>query len=159
MNISTRLTRYLNEKSIPYQEVEHFHSNSSIGTAITANISLKQIAKAVLLKNHEDKKLMAILPAADKINLSVLNENLHGSYQLMKEHEVYQLFSDCNLGAVPPAAEAYHLSMVCAQELTQLKKVYLEAGDHETLLCVNQDDFKTLMTSGKHLHFSREVFH
>ncbi|NQY48892.1 MAG: YbaK/EbsC family protein [Colwellia sp.] len=159
MNTSTRLTRYLTEKSIPYHVVEHFHSNSSVGTAITANISLKQIAKAVLLKNHEDKKLLAILPAADKISLSVLNENLHGSYQLMKEQEVYQVFSDCNPGAVPPAADAYHLSMVCEQELAKLSKVYLEAGDHETLLCVNQHDFKTLMTSGKQLHFSREVFH
>lgn len=159
MNTSTRLTRYLTEKNIPYQEVAHFHSNSSVGSAITANISLKQIAKAVLLKNHEDKKLMAILPADHKISLSALNDNLHGSFQLMKEKEVYQVFSDCNHGAIPPAADAYHLTMVCEAELDQLSKVYLEAGDHETLLCVNQDAFKSLMTSGKHLHFSRQVFH
>jgi len=159
MNTSTRLTRYLAEKSIAYQEIRHFHSNSSIGTAITANISLKQIAKAVLLKNHEDKKLMAILPAAHKISLSALNDNLHGSFRLMKEQDVYQLFSDCKEGAVPPAAKAYNLSMVCERELDQLAEVYLEAGDHKTLLCVQQNDFKTLMSSGKHLHFSREVFH
>ncbi|KGJ96317.1 aminoacyl-tRNA deacylase [Colwellia psychrerythraea] len=159
MNTSTRLTRYLIEKSIPYQEIEHFHSNSSICSAITANISLKQIAKAVLLKNHEDKKLMAILPAAHKISLSALNKNLHGCFRLMKEQEVYQVFSDCNHGAVPPAAEAYHLSMVCERELDQLAEVYLEAGDHETLLRVSQEDFKAIMSSGKHLHFSREVFH
>ena len=159
MNTSTRLTRYLTEKNIPYQEIAHFHSNSSIGTAITANISLKQIAKAVLLKNHEDKRLMAILPAAHKISLSALNDNLPGNFRLVKEKEVYQVFSDCNLGAIPPAPDAYHLNMVCDTELDQLPKVYLEAGDHETLLCVSQDAFKSLMTSGKHLHFSRQVFH
>lgn len=159
MNTSTRLTRYLIENNIPYQAVEHFHSNSSIGTAITASIPLKHIAKAVLLKNHEDKKLMVILPAADKIRLSVLNDNLHGSFQLMKERELYQLFSDCNHGAIPPAPVSYHLTMVCEKKLNNLSKVYLESGDHETLLCVAQDDFKTLMTSGKHLNFSREVFH
>ncbi len=159
MNTSTRLTRYLIEKNIPYQEVAHFHSNSSIGTAITANISLKQIAKVVLLKNHEDRKLMAILPAAHKISITAINESLHGQYRLMKEQEVYQLFSDCNQGAIPPAPEAYHLNMVCDEELDKLPEVYLEAGDHETLLCVNQDGFHTLMTSGKHMPFSHQVFH
>jgi len=159
MNTSTRLTRYLFEKNITYQEIEHFHSNSSIGSAITANISLKHIAKAVLLISHEDKKLMAILPATHKINLSTLNDNLHGSFRLMNEQEVCQIFSDCNLGAIPPAAEAYHLTMVCERQLDLLAKVYLEAGDHKTLLCVNKGDFKTIMNSGKHLHFSREVFH
>jgi len=159
MNTSTRLTRYLIENNIPYQEVAHFHSNSSIGSAITANISLKQIAKAVLLKNHEDRKLMAILPADHKIDLSALNDSLHGQYQLMKEQEVYQVFDDCNLGAIPPAADAYHMNMVCDDALDKLSKVYLEAGDHKTLLCVNHDGFHALMTSGKHIPFSHQVFH
>jgi len=159
MSTSTRLTRYLIEKHIPYQVVEHFHSTSSIGSAITANISLKQIAKAVLLKSHEDRKLMAILPADHKISLSALNENLHGQYQLMKEQEVHQVFSDCNLGAIPPAADAYHMNMVCSEELDKLSKIYLEAGDHETLLCINQDGFHALMSSGKHIPFSHQVFH
>jgi len=159
MNISTRLTRYLIDKNIPYQEVEHFHSNSSIGTAITSNISLREIAKVVLLKNHEDRKLMAILPADHKISLSALNDSLHGQYRLMKEQDVYQVFSDCNLGAIPPAADAYNMNMVCDEKLDKLLKVYLEAGDHETLLCVTQDGFHTLMNSGKHINFSHQVFH
>ncbi len=159
MNTSTRLSRYLTEKNIPYQEVEHFHSNSSIGNAITANIALKKIAKAVLLKSHEDRQLMAILPADRKISLSSLNESLHGSYHLVNEEEVYQVFSDCKMGAIPPAPDAYNINMVCEQELDKLSKVYLEAGDHKTLLCVNQDGFHELMTSGKHLHFSHQVFH
>lgn len=159
MNTPTRLSSYLTSKGIPYQEVEHFRSNSSIVSAITANVSLNKIAKAVILKNHEDKKVMAILPASHKVSLSVLNESLHGSFRLMDEQEVYQVFSDCNQGAVPPAAEAYHLSMVCERELDQLAEVYLESGNHSTLLCVRQRDFRTLTTSGPHLHFSREVFH
>lgn len=159
MNASTRLTHYLIEKNIPYQEVAHFHSNSSMATAITANISLKQIAKAVLLKNHEDRKLMAILPANNKISLSAINKRLHGEYQLMKEQDVYQMFSDCDLGAIPPAADAYNIHMVCDTQLDELPQVYLEAGDHRTLLCINQDAFHTLMTPGKHTHFSHQVFH
>ncbi|WP_026301159.1 aminoacyl-tRNA deacylase [Colwellia piezophila] len=159
MNTSTRLTRYLTEKSMPFKLLPHFHSNSSVGSAITANISLKQLAKAVLLINHDDKKLMAILPAANKINLSALNDSLHGVYRLMTEKEVYQQFSDCSHGAIPPAPDSYHLNMVFEQVLEQLSEVYLESGDHETLICISQASFKALMTQGKHLNFSREVFH
>jgi Ala-tRNA(Pro) deacylase len=74
----------------------------------------------VLLKNHEDKKLMAILPAAHKINLSALNDNLPDSFALMTEEEVYQIFSECNQGAVPPATKAYNLSMICERESYQV---------------------------------------
>jgi Ala-tRNA(Pro) deacylase len=77
----------------------------------------------------------------------------------MKEQELYQVFSDCNSGAIPPAADAYNINMVCDEILDTLSKVYLEAGDHKTLLCVDQDGFHTLMTSGKHLPFSHQVFH
>lgn len=66
-----------------------------MATAITAKISLKKIAKAVLLKKHEDRRLMAILPVDRKISISALNDSLHGRYQLVKETELDQVFSDC----------------------------------------------------------------
>ncbi len=159
MTISTKLTRYLNEKNVPYQAIEHFHSNSSIGTAVTANVALNEIAKVVLLKDHEDRRLMAILPANNKINLSILNECLHGSYQLLKEQEVYQAFSDCDLGAIPPVPGAYNMNMICEEELDRLDTVYLEAGDHKTLLQLDKGAFKHIMSVGKHFHFSQTVFH
>ncbi len=159
MNTSTRIARYLNDNQIPFQQIKHFHSNSSVGTGITASIALKHIAKAVILINHEDKKVMAVLPADHKISFSSLNESLHGSYRLMKEQEVYKLFSDCQPGAIPPIAQPYNLSVVCEEDLDHLPEVYLEAGDHETLICVDQESFKNIMTTAKHMHFSREVFH
>ncbi|MCP4986798.1 MAG: hypothetical protein GY928_12330 [Colwellia sp.] len=75
----------------------------------------------------------------------------------MKERAVSQVFADCNQGAIPPAPYAYN--MICEQELDKISQVYLESGDHKTLLCLSQDGFHKLMTSGKHIHFSRQVFH
>ena len=87
MAISPKLDSYLTAHKIPYQMIEHHHSTSSIGSAIMAKIPLNQIAKAVILKDHEDRKLMAVLPAKNKISLSVLNDELLGSYHLLKEKE------------------------------------------------------------------------
>jgi len=130
-----------------------------MGSAITACIPLAHIAKAVLLVNHEGRKLMAILPADSKINFSVINEKLCGSYQLIKEDDLYAMFSDCEQGAIPPVSEAFNLTMVCDEKLDSLEHVFLEAGDHETLLSVDHDTFEDLTASGKHLRFSQQTIH
>jgi len=159
MTISTRLDTYLSEHDIPYQSIPHCHSNSSIGSAVAARVPLNQIAKAVLLVDHEGRKMMAVLPANNKISLSALNNELCGSYQLVKENEVYKMFSDCEHGAVPPIGEAYNMAVVCDQLLDNLDTVYIEAGDHETLLKIDKAGFREMMENGKHLRFSREIFH
>jgi Ala-tRNA(Pro) deacylase len=159
MTISCRLDSYLAEQNISFQVIEHDHSASSIGSAIMAKIPLNQIAKAVILKDHEDRKLMAVLPAKNKISLSAINDELMGSYQLLKEKEVYRMFSDCENGAIPPVGNAFNMHMICDELLDELDYVYIEAGDHRKLLRINHDNFEIMVGNSKHLRFSNEVFH
>lgn len=159
MSISTRLDSYLTAHNIPYQVIEHDHSISSVGSAITAKIPLNHIAKAVILKDHEDRKLMAVLPAKNKISFSAINDNLMGSYQLLKEQEVYQMFSDCEHGAIPPVGDAFNIHMICDEALEQLDYIYIEAGDHRRLLRICHDDYKKIAANSKQLRFSSELIH
>ena len=159
MTISTRLDSYLTAHNIPYQVIEHDQSASSVGSAAMASVPLNQIAKAVILKDHEDRKLMAVLPAKNKISLSTINDNLMGSYKLLKEHEVYQLFSDCEHGAIPPVGDAFNMHTICDEMLDQLDYVYIEAGDHRQLLRISQKDYETIAAKSKHLRFSSELIH
>lgn len=159
MTISTRLDTFLSTHDIAYQAIPHGHSNSSVGSAVAAHVPLNQIAKAVMLIDHQGRKMMAVLPANNKINFSILNDELYGSYQLLKEHDVYHMFSDCEHGAIPPIGEAYNIAAVCDKQLDYLENVYIEAGDHETLLKLDRDSFKNMMTNTKHFSFSREVIH
>ena len=99
------------------------------------------LAKGVVLEDHEGRHLMAVLPANAKVSLSVLNEELEAKYHLVKEQEVYRLFEDCEHGAIPPVGNIYHMAMVCDQFLTELDHVYLEAGDHETLIKLDKEAF------------------
>ena len=159
MTISQRVNDYLDQQQINYELVPHEHSHSSLGSAIAAHLPLNQIAKAVLLKDHEDRRLVAILPANNKISLSALNDELNASFRLAKEQEVYNLFKDCDHGAVPPIAQAYGLTMVYDKRLENLPHIYLEAGDHENLIHLDQDAFKQLFNDNKHFVFSHEVLH
>jgi len=159
MSISTRLDSYLSANRIPYQVIEHEHSASSIGSAIMAKIPLNQIAKAVILKDHEDRRLMAVLPAKNKISLSVINDNLLGNYKLLKEQEVYQMFNDCEHGAIPPVGDAFNIHTICDAMLDQLDYVYIEAGDHRKLLRISHKDYEIIAANSKHLRFSSDVVH
>ena len=159
MTISNRVSSYLNEHDIHYQVISHSHSTSSIGSAISAHVPLDNIAKAVILKDHEDRKLMAILPAKNKISISALNEQLFASYQLLKESEVYQMFGDCEHGAVPPLSDAYNMACVCDELLDNLDDIYIESGDHLNLLHLKHQDFETMVANARHMRFSHEVFH
>lgn len=159
MNGPQRVREYLDKHHIDYGLVTHPHSHSSIGSAISAEVPIHQIAKAVILEDHEGRQLMAILPADYKVSLSILNEELKRDFKLIKENRVYSMFSDCDHGAVPPVPEAYHMDAVYDERLYDEPMLYLECGDHESLLCVRQEDFLQMMTSYKHMKFSHKVLH
>jgi Ala-tRNA(Pro) deacylase len=159
MATQNRVTHYLDEEHIHYGIVPHPHSKSSIGTAISAEIPMHQIAKAVILEDHEGKHIMAIVPADYRVSLSMISEELNRSFKLAKEAEVYQMFTDCDSGAVPPVPNAYYLEAVYDEALCTEQELYLESGDHETLIQINREDFMRLMASYKHSRFSRKVFH
>lgn len=159
MTVATRLNTYLTNNEISYKVISHYHSNSSLSTSITANVPLKNIAKAVILEDHQNRKIMAVLPANKKISLSKLNDALYANFHLAKEQEIYYMFDDCDRGAIPPIADAYNMAMVCDTDLDKLDYVYIEAGDHETLIRLDKTSFNELTRNSKRLHFSHEIYH
>lgn len=160
MGISTRVSSYLDAKDIRYETLKHSHSNSSISTAMAAHISPETIAKAVVLEDSEGRRLMAVLPANYKISLPKLQDQLSLSeLHTIDENQVYQMFNDCEPGAVPAVGQAYSLNTVYDDTLDLLVDIYLEGGDHETLIHLTHKQFEKLMGETKHSRFSGEVFH
>ncbi|GAA5645084.1 MULTISPECIES: aminoacyl-tRNA deacylase [Vibrio] len=159
MTMATRLSHYLNEHHIRFQTLSHEHSHSSLHSGIAAGVPLNHLAKGVVLEDHDGKHMMAILPANAKINLAILNDEMNATFHLVKEQEIYRMFNDCENGAIPPVGRAYHMAMVCDTSLTDLDHVYLEAGDHETLIMLDKTAFRRLMEHSKFIHFSSQVFH
>ncbi|XOV78121.1 MAG: aminoacyl-tRNA deacylase [Aestuariibacter sp.] len=159
MESSNRVTHYLDSQKITYNLVSHPHSKSSLGSAIGASIPLHQLAKAVILEDHEGRSMMAILPADHKVRIKKLNETLNRNFKLVKEAKIYQMFTDCDAGAVPPIPSAYHMDAIYEDELASEPVVFLECGDHETLIRLSRTNFLEIMASYKHGEFSERVFH
>ncbi len=159
MNIPHRISHFLDEQHIEYQLLQHLHSQNSISTAVNSLIPYQQIAKAVILLDHEDRKLMAILPADRRVNLHKVSSVLHHDYSLAKEQQVYSWFNDCEHGAIPPIAHAFNMNAIYDESLMRPKHIFFEAGDHRTLIRVDHQNFSELMQGISHFKFSQEFMH
>ena len=66
MAIAIALARYLDQRGVKYDVVEHSHTATALESARTSHISLDRLAKAVVLKG-DDGFLVAVLPASGHI--------------------------------------------------------------------------------------------
>jgi len=156
MAIAITLQEYLDKSGIQYDVLPHAHTETSIDTAQTTHIPPEQIAKSVILED-EDGYLMAVIPASHHIELGQLSRQLERRLGLATEDELAGLFNDCDLGAIPPIGEAYHMEVVMDDSLEKCPDVYFEAGDHTDLIHVRGPAFLQLMQHAHHGHFTRPI--
>ncbi|MDX1266155.1 MAG: YbaK/EbsC family protein [Oceanisphaera sp.] len=154
MGMSIRLKQYLDDNNIPYDIVHHHYAEGAAQSAIASRIPLAQMAKAVLLARDDGKSIMAVLPAADKVDLQRLNYLIHADVKLVPEHELKQWFDDCDPGAIPAMGEAYALDTLVDDEVLGMADIYLESGDHRDLIHVKGDDYRRLASHWQHGQFS-----
>ena len=73
---------------------------------------------------------------------------------LATEPEIDHLFQDCAHGAVPPIGECYGLDVIVDDSIAGQPEVYMEGGDHATLIHINQPQFARVMAEARHGRFS-----
>jgi Ala-tRNA(Pro) deacylase len=150
MSMSFRLYEYLQSRGTLYDVRMHEHSDSSAETARSANIRAGQLAKPVILED-EDGAVMAVVPADRTVRIARLARLLgRRGLRLCPEERLSSMFEDCELGAVPPVGMVWDMPTVVDAELDAAEMVYLEAGDHEQLLRMSREQFRTLMGTAKH---------
>jgi len=153
MTIAATLMRYMAEQGLKYEVVDHSHSHSSMETAKLTHIPAENLAKAVVL---EDDKgcLMAVLPAANHIELDTLSDRLERDLKFTIEPKLKQLFADCDPGAIPPVGQAYGMDTIVDESLAEKSDLYFEAGDHEKLIHMRRDRFMKMMENARRGRFS-----
>jgi Ala-tRNA(Pro) deacylase len=156
MSIAPRLQRYLATENIQYDVIPHESTISSARTAEACRISGDCLAKGIVLR-RESGYMLAVLPASHQIRLSDLKNQLGDNVEMAKEAEIDQLFPDCVHGAVPPVGQCYGLSLVVDDGIEAQPEIYMEAGDHETLLHMSHAQFAHLTADARHGRFSEKL--
>ena len=155
MSIAPTFQRYLTAENIEYDVIPHEPTLSSARTAEACKISGDCLAKGVVLRRDRDGGyLLAVLPASHHVRLSDLMSELGENVEVADEAEVNKLFWDCAYGAVPPAGRYYGLPMIIDDSLDAQPEIYMEAGDHRTLLHVRRAQFAHMTADARHGSFS-----
>ena len=140
MAIAPTFQKYLIAKNVVYDVVAHEPTKSSMRTAETCGVSADCVAKAVVLRD-EYGYVLAILSASHHIRLEDLRMQLGLNVDLAAEYEIEELFDDCMPGAIPPVGECYGLDTVVDDSIEEQPEVYLEGGDHATLVHMSHAQF------------------
>lgn len=156
MTIAPTLQRYL-DQHVTYEVVPHKPTSSSMRTAEACHIAGRRLAKGVVLR-RDSGYMLAVLPASHHIRLSALRTQLGEDVDLAAESEIDTLFRDCAHGAVPPIGDCYGLDVIVDDSIDDnaddKADVYIEAGDHETLIRLTHAQFAKLTAEAQHGRFS-----
>jgi len=152
MGIAPTLQKYL-DQHVTYDIVQHEPTMSSTRTAQACHISGKRLAKAVVLR-ADGGFMLAVLPASQHIRLDDLRAQLGTNVDFAAEGEIAGMFQDCARGAVPPVGDCYGLDWIVDDSIDDKGDVYLEAGDHATLIRMTYPQFAKLTADARHGRFS-----
>lgn len=158
MTIAATLENYLQAQQIKFKTVVHPHSAYSQETAEKAHVHGDALAKGVLVKNDEGY-LLVVLPADYVVELGSLHKLLGQEVTMVDEPGLGEVFSDCELGAVPPIGMAYGVKTMWDpnSSLGKQEEVFFEAGDHQSLVKVSGVQFHELMAPAERGQFSHHI--
>ena len=143
MPIAPTFHRYLAAENITYDEIPHVYTMTSARTAQACHVPGDRLAKAIVLRCNGGY-MLAVLPASHHLRLAELRQRLGDDVDMASEHEIDELFIDCANGAVPAAGKCYGLDVIVEESIQKEPEIYVEAGDHETLLHMSRAQFARL---------------
>jgi len=151
-----QLKEFLDSKNIKYITISHSPAYTAQAIAASAHVSGKELAKTVMVK-VDGKMAMAVLPASYQVDFDLITEAVGArKIELASEAEFKDLFPECEVGAMPPFGNLYHMDVFVAARLAEDDEIAFNAGSHTELIRLSFRDFEQLVKP-KVLAFSAEM--
>ena len=145
MAIPAMIKEFLDSHQVPYQFCTHSPAYTAQGLAHAQHVSGKELAKVVMVVADE-RMIMTVLPGSHRVSLERLARILEAkSVRLATEDEFRNLFPDCELGAMPPFGNLYHLDVWIDEALRNHPSIVFNAGSHIETIQMNYADFERLV--------------
>ena len=140
-----RLKRFLESEGVKYVTISHSQAFTAQEIAATAHIPGKELAKTVMVKIDGDMA-MAVLPADDRVDRRLLKEAAGAeTLELASEAEFKDLFSSCELGAMPPFGNLWGMRVFVDTRLAEDEEIAFNAGSHSELVRLAYEDYVRLV--------------
>ena len=139
------ITRYLEQHGVHFSVVEHSVAYTAQEEAAATHVPGREWAKAVVCM-IDDRPMMAVLPADRLVDLDRLRDACGaGSARLAREAEFRPLYSDCEVGAMPPFGPLYQQPVIVERSLTADREILFNGGSHHDAIRMSYRDFEDLV--------------
>lgn len=151
-----KMKKFLDKHHVRYVTVLHSPAYTAQAEAASAHLPAQEIAKTVMIE-VDGKMAMAVLPASEQIEFSLLREALKAkSVKLLHETDFRGRFPGCEPGAMPPFGNLYGMPVFVSRTLADDKNIAFMAGSHRETIMMPYADYERLVHP-KMLNFSAEI--
>jgi Ala-tRNA(Pro) deacylase len=145
MAIPASISSYLERNGVKFSVVEHPVAYTAQEEAAASHVPGREWAKAVVCM-VDDKPTLAVLPADQVVDLDRFRAVCGASsVRLASEAELRPLYSDCELGAMPPFGPLYKQPVVVDRSLTSDPEILFNGGSHREAIRMRYQDFEALV--------------
>jgi Ala-tRNA(Pro) deacylase len=138
-----RVSQFLSDQQVSFEEMPHAPAYTSQRLARSLHITGRRVVKSVLLRGPKGF-FVAVLPAAQRIDLARLAMAFNGPVRLATERELTEQFLDCEWGAVMPFGRLYGLTTILEASIPLDATIVFEAQLHAVAIKMQCRDFARL---------------
>lgn len=143
--ICERLKKFLDEKGVAYTVIRHSEAFTAQEIAAAMHVHGKELVKVIIVKSG-DRYYMCALPASYRVDMGKLKNVLDvKDLRLATEEEFSNLFSDCEVGAMPPFGNLYKMDTHMDRVVTENEEIVFQAGDHMEAIKMRYSDYAELV--------------
>jgi len=130
MAIPASVSDFLDRHQVRYSVFTHPAAYTAQEEAAAAHVPGRDWAKVVVCV-ADDRPVLAVLPAPQKVDLRKLKDATRAtSVRLAREDEFKGLYTDCEIGAMPPLGPLYRQDVVLERALANMREIVFDAGSH-----------------------------
>lgn len=138
-----RVSQFLEDQHVAFEEMLHPPAFSAQRRARWLHISGRRVMKSVLIKGPRGF-FVAVLAAAQRIDLARLGSAMGGAVRLATENELREHFTDCEWGSMMPFGRLYGLATVLEATTPLDDTIVFEAQRHGVAIRMQCRDFVQL---------------
>jgi Ala-tRNA(Pro) deacylase len=138
-----RVSQFLADQQVAFEEMLHPPAYTAQRLAKSLHISGRHVMKSILLKGPRGF-FVAVLPAAQRIDLVRVSTSFGGSVRLATTDEVTEHFLDCEWGALMPFGRLYDLPTILEATIPLEATIVFEAQRHAVAIRMRCRDYVKL---------------
>src|SRR4029453_3729747 len=139
-----RVQQYLTEHGVKYEVKRHREVYTIQEVAAEVGEKGRPVAK-VFIAPADGRPIMLVLAAPDHVDYERVKEHLGVEHvERAHEDEMRQMFPDCDVGAMPPFGNLYHIAVYIDRTLADMPDVVFQAGSHRDTIKMTMSDYLRL---------------